>query len=334
MLTNGCFDLLHVGHVRYLEQARQLGDYLAVAVNGDESVHALKGSGRPLNSAAERAEVLAALGSVDFVTIFPTVRATAVIEAVRPAIYVKGGDYTAEGLDLEERAALEKEGVEIRILPLVPGKSTTDIVEQLRKSPIVKRLRLGILGSGKGSNCRAILERIRDGRLPAEARLVISDVADAGILAIAEEFGFPSFVLPPGRWRTKLEPEVEQELVRRLRESEVELVVLAGFMRVLKTPLLEAFPHRIINLHPSLLPKFPGREAWAQALAAGETVTGCTVHFVDSGVDTGDVIARREVPILPSDTPTSLHHRIQVAERELYPEVIGRLAEEWTEAKP
>lgn len=134
VLTNGCFDLLHVGHVRYLEQARELGDYLAVALNGDASVRALKGGGRPINSAADRAEVLAALASVDFVTIFPAVRATAVIEAVRPAIYVKGGDYTAEGLDLEERAALGKAGVEIRILPLVPGKSTSGIVEQLRRS--------------------------------------------------------------------------------------------------------------------------------------------------------------------------------------------------------
>lgn len=198
----------------------------------------------------------------------------------------------------------------------------------------MKRLALGILGSGKGSNCRAILERIRDGSLSAEARVVISDIPGAGILAIAEEFGVPSSVLPPGKWRTKLEPEVEQELVRRLREAEVELVVLAGFMRILKAPILDAFPHRIINLHPSLLPKFPGREAWAQALAAGETVTGCTVHFVDAGVDTGDVISQREVSILPNDTPASLHGRIQIAERELYPEVIGRLAEEWRSTKP
>ncbi len=106
----------------------------------------------------------------------------------------------------------------------------------------------------------------------------------------------------------------------------MELVVLAGFMRVLKAPLLEAFPRRIINLHPSLLPKFPGREAWAQALAAGESVTGCTVHYVDAGVDTGEIIAQREVPILPNDSAASLHARIQVAERELFPAVISQLA--------
>ena len=132
VLTNGCFDLLHVGHVRYLRQAAELGDQLAVAVNGDESVRALKGPGRPLNGAQDRAEVLAALECVDFVTIFPEMRATAVIEAVRPAIYVKGGDYTLATLDPEEVAALKKVGAEIKTLPLVPGKSTTGLIERLR----------------------------------------------------------------------------------------------------------------------------------------------------------------------------------------------------------
>jgi rfaE bifunctional protein nucleotidyltransferase chain/domain len=132
VLTNGCFDLLHVGHVRYLQQAAQLGGRLAVAVNGDESVQALKGPGRPLNGAEDRAEVLAALECVDFVTIFPAMRATAVIEAVRPAIYVKGGDYTLESLDSEEVAALKKVGAEIKTLPLVPGKSTTGLIERMR----------------------------------------------------------------------------------------------------------------------------------------------------------------------------------------------------------
>lgn len=188
------------------------------------------------------------------------------------------------------------------------------------------RLALGILGSGKGSNCRAILEQIRSGNLEAECQIVVSDVAGAGILAIAREFGVPAVFFSPGKFRTKLEPEREEELVRLLRDAGVELVVLAGFMRVLKAPLLEAFPRRMINLHPSLLPKFPGREAWAQALAAGETVTGCTVHYVDAGVDTGEIIAQREVPIVPNDTAASLHARIQLAERELFPTVIAQLA--------
>ena len=192
----------------------------------------------------------------------------------------------------------------------------------------MKRVQLGILGSGKGSNCRAILESIRNGKLCAEARVVISDVLNAPILKIAREFSVPNVCLPPGQFRTRLEPTVETELVRLLRGAKVELVVLAGFMRVLKTPMLQAFPRRIINIHPSLLPKFPGLEAWKQALGAGETVTGCTVHFVDEKVDHGDIIAQREVPILPNDTAESLQARIQVAEHELYPEVIAELCRE------
>src|ERR1051325_5027110 len=188
----------------------------------------------------------------------------------------------------------------------------------------MKSLRLGVLGSGKGSNCRAILESIRSGALPAEARVVISDVLDAPILDIAREFSVPNAYLPPGQFRTRLEPTVEVELLQMLRDAGVELVVLAGFMRVLKQPMLQAFPRRIINIHPSLLPKFPGLEAWRQALAAGEKVTGCTVHFVDDKVDHGEIIAHREVPILPGDTPETLHARIQTAEHELYPAAIGQ----------
>lgn len=187
----------------------------------------------------------------------------------------------------------------------------------------MKLLALGILGSGKGTNCLAILERIRSGLLSAEARVVISDVLDAPILDIAREFSIPNTYLPPGRFRTRLEPEAEMELVRILRNAGVELVILAGFMRVLKSPMLEAFPRRILNIHPALLPKFPGLEAWNQALAAGEKVTGCTVHYVDEEIDHGDIIAQREVPILPNDTSETLHARIQIAEHELYPAAIA-----------
>jgi phosphoribosylglycinamide formyltransferase-1 len=188
----------------------------------------------------------------------------------------------------------------------------------------MKPLGLGILGSGKGTNCRAILEQIRAGTLHAEARVVISDIIDAPILDIAREFSVPNSYLPPGHFRTRLEPEMEAELVQLLRDAGVELVVLAGFMRLLKEPMLRAFPRKILNIHPSLLPKFPGLEAWKQALAAGEGVTGCTVHYVDDKIDHGDIIAQKEVPILPNDTAESLHARIQIAERELYPAVIGR----------
>ena len=193
----------------------------------------------------------------------------------------------------------------------------------------MKPLPIGILGSGKGTNCRAILERIRSGDLPADARVVISDVLDAPILDIAREFSVPNAYLAPGQFRTRLEPEAEAELVQMLRDAGVELVILAGFMRVLKSPLLDAFPKKILNIHPSLLPKFPGLEAWKQALAAGDKLTGCTVHYVDAEIDHGDIIAQREVPILPSDTPESLHARIQVAERELYPAAIGELCRKY-----
>jgi phosphoribosylglycinamide formyltransferase-1 len=117
------------------------------------------------------------------------------------------------------------------------------------------------------------------------------------------------------------------ELVRLLQEAGVELVVLAGFMRVLKEPMLAAFPRHIINIHPSLLPKFPGIESWKQALEAGEKITGCSVHFVDAGIDRGEIIAQRKVPVLPGDTPESLHGRIQIAEHALYPEVIAQFCE-------
>lgn len=130
VFTNGCFDLLHVGHVRYLQQARALGDALVVAVNGDESVRALKGPSRPINGENERAEILSALAGVDFVTIFSDTRVTELVRTVRPHIYAKGGDYTVESLDAEERAALEAVGAEIKILPLVPGRSTTSLLEK------------------------------------------------------------------------------------------------------------------------------------------------------------------------------------------------------------
>lgn len=188
----------------------------------------------------------------------------------------------------------------------------------------MKPLGLGILGSGKGSNCRAILESIRAGTLPAVPRVIISDVFDAPILDIAREFSVPNAYLPPGQFRTRLDAEAETELVRMLRDAEADLVVLAGFMRILKSPMLQAFPRRVINIHPSLLPKFPGLQAWKQALAAGETVTGCTVHYVDEKIDHGGIIAQREVPVLPNDSAETLHARIQIAERELYPEVIAQ----------
>ena len=187
-------------------------------------------------------------------------------------------------------------------------------------------LPLGILGSGKGSNFRAIADAIDAGALNAEVRVVVSDVAEAGILAIARERGLRAEYLPPGRFKTRLEPEAEDGLVALLKDAGVEWVVLAGYMRMVKAPLLNAFPRRILNIHPSLLPKFPGLEAWKQALAAGVSETGCTVHYVDPGMDSGEIIAQSAVPVLPGDSPETLHARIQNAEHALYPSVLRMLA--------
>ena len=131
VVTNGCFDILHVGHVRYLEAARQLGDALIVGINGDQSVRKLKGNGRPLNNERDRAEVVAALESVTCVAIFPEMRATAFLRAATPSIYVKGGDYTLDSLDPAERAALEEMQSSLRILPLEPGYSTSGLVARM-----------------------------------------------------------------------------------------------------------------------------------------------------------------------------------------------------------
>jgi phosphoribosylglycinamide formyltransferase-1 len=186
--------------------------------------------------------------------------------------------------------------------------------------------RLGILGSGKGSNFVAIADAIGRGTVPAEVALVLSDVEDAGILAQARQRGLPAKFLPPGKFRTKLDEEAERAYVGALREAQADLVVLAGFMRVLKREFLNGFAGRIVNIHPSLLPSFPGLEAWKQALDYGVKVTGCTVHFVDAGVDSGPIIGQIAVPVLDGDTPEMLHQRIHAAEHELYPACVAAIA--------
>jgi phosphoribosylglycinamide formyltransferase-1 len=193
------------------------------------------------------------------------------------------------------------------------------------------KLRLGVLGSGKGSNFVAIAEAIQSGSLPAEVALVLSDVTEAGILQHARDRGIPARFIPPGAFRTKLDPAAESAFIQALQEAQVDLVVLAGFMRILKGGFLKAFEGRVVNIHPSLLPSFPGLEAWKQALSYGVQVTGCTVHWVDQGVDTGPILAQQAVPVLEGDTAASLHQRIQEAERSLYPESLARLAQgPWT----
>jgi len=186
--------------------------------------------------------------------------------------------------------------------------------------------RLGVLGSGKGSNFVAIAEAIDRGELQAEIAIVLSDVADAGILSKAKARGLPAEHVPPGKFRTKMEPEAEEALVSRLRAAKVDWVVLAGFMRMLKTPLLEAFEGRIVNIHPSLLPAFPGLEAWRQALEYGVQYTGCTVHFVTPEMDAGPIVAQAVVPVQAGDTAEALHERIQQEEHRLYPRALQALA--------
>jgi phosphoribosylglycinamide formyltransferase-1 len=188
------------------------------------------------------------------------------------------------------------------------------------------KFRLGVLGSGKGSNFVAIAEACASGAIPAEVALVVSDVAEAGILEGARQRGITGRYLAPGKFRTKLDDAAEQALLEALRAAHVDLVVLAGFMRILKGELLRVFEGRVVNIHPSLLPSFPGLEAWKQALAYGVKVTGCTVHFVDAGVDSGPIIDQQTVPVLDTDTPESLHQRIQAAEHELYPRCVAAIS--------
>ena len=186
--------------------------------------------------------------------------------------------------------------------------------------------RLGILGSGKGSNFVAIADAVTAGKIPAQVAVVLSDVESAGILNHARDRKIPAQFIPPGKFRTKLDEEAERAVVEALRAAQVDLVVLAGFMRVLKGELLRAFEGRIVNVHPSLLPSFPGLAAWQQALDHGVKVAGCTVHFVDAGVDSGAIIGQQTVPVLDHDTPESLHQRIHAAEHELYPQCVAAIA--------
>lgn len=188
-------------------------------------------------------------------------------------------------------------------------------------------LTLGILGSGSGSNFQAIADAIDAGRLHARIACVISDQPEAGILDRARSLGIPAMVESCAPFRTKLDGDAQTRVIARLRQTGVDTVVLAGFMRMLKTGLLEAFPGRILNVHPALLPAFPGLHAWTQALHYGAKVSGCTVHFVDAGMDTGPIIHQRAVPVLDTDTPESLHTRIQQAEHEAFPQALQWLAE-------
>ena len=189
-----------------------------------------------------------------------------------------------------------------------------------------RTFRIGVLGSGAGSNFAAIADACAAGTIPAQIALVLSDVAEAGILEKARARKLAAQFIAPGKFRTKLDETAEAAFVQALREAKADLIVLAGFMRVLKGDFLRAFEGRIVNIHPSLLPSFPGLEAWKQALDHGVRVTGCTVHFVDAGVDSGPIVGQQTVPVLDDDTPETLHQRIHKAEHELYPSCVAAIA--------
>jgi len=263
---------------------------------------------------------------VDYVVAFEGKRATDTIEGIRPDIYTKGGDYTTDSLIDEEKALLDRLGIEIKILSLVPGKSTSstlakkDGAENSDGPP-----KVAILGSGAGSNCAAIIEAVESGKLNAQVALVISDVADAPILKIANDAGIPAIHVDPGTKKGgHLTDAAIKEIQDRLIAAQIDLVALAGFMRIVREPLLSAFPGRILNIHPSLLPKFPGLHACQRAIDAGESESGCTIHLVDSGVDTGEILRQARLPVLESDDADALQARIQEAEHLNYPEVIGK----------
>jgi len=186
--------------------------------------------------------------------------------------------------------------------------------------------RLGILLSGRGSNFLALHAAIERGEVPAEIAVVVSNIAEASGLARARELGLAVEAIPhqgePGRRAH------EEKVVAALRGADVEWVCLAGYMRLLSPSFVAAWPRRILNIHPSLLPAFPGLDAQEQALAYGVKVSGCTVHLVDEGLDSGPIVVQKTVPVLDEDTPAALAARIREQEHRAYPEAVRRLLTE------
>ena len=206
--------------------------------------------------------------------------------------------------------------IEQNRLQALPSQSTGS-------QSLATKCRLGILLSGRGSNFLAIAQSIRDGRLPGvEIAVVISNVADSMGLAVARELGLPAeLFVSKGRSRD----EHDAGLIACLRAHRVDLVCLAGYMRLLSAPFIEAFPNRILNIHPSLLPAFPGLDAQQQAYDYGVRFTGCTVHFVDAQLDHGAIVLQRAIPVLESDDADSLTARILIEEHIAYSEAIARV---------
>ncbi len=186
---------------------------------------------------------------------------------------------------------------------------------------------IGVLASGKGSNLQAIIDYIKTEKIRVKVGIVLSDNPDSAALNIAERAGINGYCIPEDKHKTFLSPGIEKKYVKTLREHGVELVCLAGFMRVLKKYFMESFTGKIINIHPSLLPAFPGLASWEQALCYGVRFTGCTTHFVEYGVDTGPIILQAVVPVLREDTAETLHKRIQEKEHIIYPLTVRLIAE-------
>lgn len=191
---------------------------------------------------------------------------------------------------------------------------------------VISNRRLGVLISGRGSNLQALIDAIRDGRLDATIAVVISNKEDAAGLARARSAGIEALCISHRGWPSR--DDYERALVRELKSRDVGLICLAGFMRLIGAPLIEAFPNAILNIHPSLLPAFPGMDAQRQAVEHGVKVSGVTVHFVTAELDAGPIILQRTVPVLETDTPDTLTARILIEEHKAYPEAVKLVLEE------
>ncbi|MDY0187545.1 MAG: phosphoribosylglycinamide formyltransferase [Syntrophus sp. (in: bacteria)] len=189
-----------------------------------------------------------------------------------------------------------------------------------------KKLPIGVLVSGSGSNLQAIIDSIDRGQLNADIKAVISNLPDAYALTRARNHSLPTFIIPHGKFQTR--EAFDEEVVHILKESGVELVVMAGFMRIISAVLLDAYPGKIVNIHPALLPSFRGMHAQRQAVDYGVKFSGCTVHIVDSGVDSGPIIIQAVVPVLEGDTEETLSARILKEEHRIYPQAIQFFASE------
>lgn len=189
------------------------------------------------------------------------------------------------------------------------------------------KLRIGILISGRGSNMEAVIKGCRDGKIHGKVVVVISDNPGARGLEVARSYGIRAFYIYPGRFKTKLEEEREWQYVKVLKRYCVDIVVMAGFMRIIREPLLSSFRNRIINIHPSLLPKYPGLETHRRVLEAGEKEHGCSVHFANEIVDGGKVIMQAKVRVFPDDTPETLSRRVLEKEHKILVKTLSLIAD-------